>query len=69
MRTHQHPMTNEVAGDKVVTASVSLLAMALSWLPQIEAVLRVAASLLSVIAGAVVVWPSVKKLFRKRKHK
>lgn len=69
MRTNDHVMTNDVAGGKAVTAVVSLLAMVLSWLPHIEAVLRIAASLLSVIAGAIVVCPHVRKLFRKRKHK
>lgn len=69
MKTTQTVMTNDVAGGKAATATVSLLTMILAWIPHIEAVLRIAASLLSVIAGAIVIWPHVQKQFRKRKHK
>lgn len=69
MRTEQHPMTNEVAGGKVVAAGISLLATIMSYLPHVEAVLRIGASMLAIISGTIVVWPKLKRYFRRKNHR
>lgn len=71
MRTEQHPMTNDVAGGKVAAAAITLLATVTSYLPHVEAVLRIGASMLAIVSGSIVVWPHVRRFFRRtfRKRK
>lgn len=54
-------MTNEVAATgKIITGTVvSLTSAGVSWLPQIEAFLRMGASLIAIASGGLVIWFAV----------
>ena len=62
-------MTNEVTGGKVAAAVVTTLATIMSYLPHVEAFLRIGASVLAIVSGSIVVWPKIKRFFRKRNHR
>lgn len=62
-------MTNEVTGGKMLVAGTSILAALVGWVETVEAMLRIIATMVSIVAGVVVIWPQVKRLVRKRKKK
>lgn len=62
-------MTHDVTAGRLTALAFTVLGTALSWLPYIEAVLRIIATIVAIIAGIVTIWPQLRKFCRRKNHK